>query len=46
MRAFRRGRDGGWDGRRSNLSPIELNIPFPWTNVAKAQSTAPGKEEY
>ena len=38
--AFRSGRDGGWDGRRGNLGPLQLNNPFPRTNVANAQSSA------
>jgi hypothetical protein len=45
VRAFRSGRDGGWDGRRGNLGPLQLNNPFPRTNVANAHSAAP-KNKY
>ena len=40
VRAFRSGRDGGWDGRRGNLDILQLTNRFPRTNVANAQTTA------
>jgi hypothetical protein len=45
VRASRSARDGGWDGRRGKLGPLQLNNPFPGTNVANAQTIALGKRE-
>ena len=38
-------RDGECDGRRGNLGTLQLNIRFPRTNVANAQTTALEKKE-
>jgi hypothetical protein len=45
VRAFRRGRDGRWDGRRGKPGTLQLNTPFPGTNVANAQTVALKKKE-